>query len=373
MEYQQAEKRLSGVIESMRFPLIYLVVIAHMVSFETPRVTLSWDSQDIYTFVSEMISHNLAKLSVRCYFLISGYYLFKRFVEWNNDVYAGQLKKKIRTLLIPYLLWNLILIVAIYVKYHLFAYFGLGSPANNAADRAALVENSGYNLLWGMPINFPLWYMRDLICMTLISPFFYLVFKYLRIYGLLLLAVFYFTVHHTDIPGFSSTAVFFFGVGAYFAQHQKNPLLLSEGIKSQLLLLAAVLLLICTLLNGTVYHEYVLRLFVPIGAVALINIFDIINKKEGVRNVLAKLAPTSFFIYVAHEVYIINWLKGGWASLAINTSGWGKLLGYFIVPLLCIGVCIGLYSILKKISPALLGILTGGRMSRFVYKEGGKR
>lgn len=368
MEYLQAEKRLSSVIESMRFPLIYLVVIAHMVSFDTPRITLSWNSQDIYTFISEMISHNLARLSVRCYFLISGYFLFKKLVEWNSSVYAGQLKKKIRTLLVPYVLWNLILIAAIVSKYYVFQRLGLDST-NSQVEYDVVGNNSWYQLLWGMPINFPLWYMRDLICMTLISPLFYHGFKYMKGYGLLALVAFYLAVHHTGVPGFSSTAVMFFGAGAYLAIYRQNPLILTLSFKKASIVLAFVLLLVSTLMNGTIYHEYFVRIFILIGVVAVINVFDYLNKRERLRTTLARLAPYSFFIYVAHEVYIINWLKGAWARLPIYEFGWGKLIGYFIVPFLCIGVCIGLYHVIKAINPRLLGLLTGGRMSRFVYKE----
>jgi len=369
MEYLQAEKRLSGVIESMRFPLIYLVVIAHMVSFETPRVTLSWNSHDIYTFISEMISHNLARLSVRCYFLISGYYLFKKLVELNCSVYVGQLKKKIRTLLIPYVLWNLILIAALISKYYLFQRLELNST-NSQAEYETIVNNSWYQLLWGMPINFPLWYMRDLICMTLIAPLFYFWFRYLKGYGLVLLVIFYLTIHNTGIPGFSSTAMMFFGAGAYYAMHKQNLLLVTAPFKKTSMALTLVLLLIATLMNGTTSHEYIVRMFILVGVVAVINLFDDLNDKERWRNTLDKLAPYSFFIYVSHEVYIINWLKGAWTKLPIYEFGWGKLIGYFVVPCLCMLACIGLYYLIKVLNPRLLALLTGGRMSRFVYKEG---
>ncbi|TYR36528.1 acyltransferase [Sphingobacterium phlebotomi] len=368
MEYLQAEKRLSGVIESMRFPLIYLVVIAHMVSFDTPTVTLSWNSEDIYTLISEMISHNLARLSVRCYFLISGYYLFKKLVEWNSSVYVGQLKKKIRTLLIPYVLWNLILVGVIFAKHYIFLKFGL-SVINSEAEYATIRDNSWYQLLWGMPINFPLWYMRDLICMTLVAPLFYYGFKYLKHYGLILSVVFYLGVHNTGVTGFSSTAILFFGAGAYFAMYKQNLLLIMAPFKNISMVLALVLLLISTLMNGKTYHEYIVRAFILVGVVGVINLFDYLNNNERLRTTLAKLAPTSFFIYVAHEVYIINWLKGAWTRLPIYDFGWGKLIGYFMVPCLCVLVCIGLYYLIKVISPKLLALLTGGRMSRFTYKE----
>ena len=366
--YLQAEKRLSDVIESMRFPLTYLVIIAHTIPNELPSVTLSWSSNDIYTLISEMLSHNLAKLSVRCYFLISGYYLFKKLVEWNNSVFTTQLRKKIWTLLMPYVLWNLIFVGATLGKFCLFKILGL-NLANSEMEYDTLRSLSSYDILWGMPINFPLWYMRDLLCMTLIAPLFYFWFKYFRIYGLLLLGIFYLTVHETGIPGFSSTAVMFFGAGAYFAINKKNLLLITAPYKKLSIALATIFLLVSTMMNGTEYHEYVRRFFILVGVVAIINLFDALNNREDWRTTLAKLAPTSFFIYVSHDIYIIKWVKGAWSRLPIAELEWAQLIGYFIIPCLCILVCMGLYHCLKVISPRLLALLTGGRMTRFVYKD----
>lgn len=367
MEYLQAEKRLSDVIESMRFPLIYLVVIAHMVPFDTPRVILSWDDQAIYTLISEMISHNLVKLSVRCYFLISGYYLFKKLTTWDTLTYVRQLQNKLRTLVIPYILWNMILIGAVYAKFYFFKTVGISS-ANSETELMAITNQSWYELLWGMPVNFPLWYMRDLICMTLLAPLFYYWFYCFRRLGLILLVVFYLLVHHTGIAGLSSTAFMFFGAGAFFAINKQNLLLVIGPVKKGCIVLACLFLIIATMMNGTTYHEYISRIFILVGVVAVISLFDQINNRVRLQRRLAKLAPMTFFIYVSHEVYIINLLKGAWTKVCHTASGWGKLMGYFIVPCLCILVCMGLYYLIKISSPRFLNLLTGGRMTIFKYK-----
>lgn len=365
MNITETEKRLSNVLESMRFPLIFLVVIAHMVPFDSPQVRLSWDSHDIYTLVSEMISHNLARLSVRCYFLISGYYVFKKMVEWGEGFYTAQLQKKVRTLLIPYLLWNAILMLAITVKHHTFIQLGLRGDEGYTY----VSESSWYILFWGGPINFPLWYLRDLICMTLLIPLFYYWFRYTKIYGLILLILLYVGVIELRIPGLSTTAFMFFGAGAYFAMYKKDLLRFCAQIRFPSIVLALILLGIATAYNGTAYHEHIVRLFILVGVVAVINVFDMLNDHKGIQRRLVALAPTTFFIYVVHEIYIINWLKGGWARLPIAESGWGKLLGYFVVPCLCIAVCIGLYYLLKRFLPEFLRMATGGRMSHYVFKE----
>lgn len=358
--------RLSNVIETMRFPLVVLVVIAHLVPFSTPRVVFPSDGESLYTFISEMFSHNLARLPVRCYFLISGYYLFKKFEDFNFTKFSSQiLLKRVRTLLIPYLLWNVIMILAILLKNSLFAKIGL-----NTDDGIHMIKNSSlYDFFWGMPVNFPLWYMRDLMVMTLLAPLFFYFFKLTKYFGVILLLIIYLFVVESSIPGLSTTAITFFGIGGYLAIYGKNLLDSPLLIRRLSIVVAAVLLIVSTFMNGTLYHEYIVRLFIVVGVIGIINLFDFLNNYENIRLILVKFAPTSFFIYVIHEIYIINWLKGGWSKLPIYEMAWGKLLGYFIVPIICLSICIFIYSLLKKFVPKVLYVLTGGRMVSFKEKN----
>lgn len=66
--------------------------------------------------------------------------------------------------------------------------------------------------------------LRDLICMSALSPLFYAFFKYLKIYGLLILLALYLSVWETNIAGLSMTAIMFFGAGSYMGIYKKNVL-----------------------------------------------------------------------------------------------------------------------------------------------------
>lgn len=360
-------KRLSTVIETMRFPLIFLVVIAHMLSFDTPTVHLDFSSSDsLFTFVSEMISHNLARLSVRCYFLISGYYIFKEITVWNMSVYSKILTKKLRTVVIPYLAWNIIMMLVIVSKNTVFTKLGWNG---NDEGFGYLVNYKWYDWIWAGPINFPLWYMRDLIVMTILSPIFYYWFNYLKIYGIIPFIVVYLMVIETGLPGLSTTAFIFFALGAMFAILKKDILDFSFKIKYLSIIGAIILLLISTFYNGTSIHEYIVRVFIIVGVFAVFNVFFILTKFPSIRDFFIRYAGTTFFIYVAHEIYIINWLKGGWSKLIINNNVGMRCIGYFLVPLLCIIVCVIIFEIWKKLHPKSLAILTGGRISSYLQKQ----
>src|SRR5690606_22485470 len=100
------EKRLSLVIETLRFPLSFLVVVIHMTPLYYPRVSLDFtEGNMLYVFITELISHNFGAVAVPCYFFISGYYFFNVFKgldKLNFSIYKSVLSKKIRTVFFPY-------------------------------------------------------------------------------------------------------------------------------------------------------------------------------------------------------------------------------------------------------------------------------
>src|SRR5690606_40630389 len=68
--------------------------------------------------------------------------------------------------------------------------------------------------------------------MVFLSPLFYMLFKYTRNIGMLILALLYFAVIESRIPGFSTTAFFFFGLGSYLALSKINLLDLASKSKA---------------------------------------------------------------------------------------------------------------------------------------------
>lgn len=366
MMNSNSQEELSRVIELMRFPLIYLVVIAHMLPFITPMVSLDWTVGDnFYVFLSEMISHNLARISVRCYFIISGYYFFIKIFQMDWKVYNFNVKKRVRTLLIPYLFWITAIILATIIKHHIFLRMGLS--AEEGYD--FILQSSIYDLYWGLPINFPLWYMRDLMVMIILSPLFYYWFKYFRIGGLIPILIFFFSAFEFGVPGISSHAITFFALGAMFAILKIDFLAFCKSIKWISICLGVLLLFVSTIFNGTIYHEYYIRIFIFVGVFGVFGLFSMLSQNSWLSKKLIHLAPFTFFIYVAHEIYIINWLKGGWIRLQINESVEGKIIGFFLVPVLCIVVCMLLFSFWKRIHPVSLMWVTGGRIKSYINKE----
>ena len=364
MDYKD-DHRQSEVVEAMRPLLIVLVLFIHTLPEIRIPVEIQFSSMGLYRILSEMISHNLGGIAVPCFFLISGFFFFYKYEKkWNFKFYLIQLKKRSRTLLIPYLIWNLLFILAIVMKNYVFRFFAL----ENDDFLLTVQTHSWFELLWSIPINFPLWYLRDLICMVVLSPLFFFFFRYTKISGLLLLMGAYLFGWRINMPGFSTTAFFFFGSGAFLALNKKNILFVCARFRYPIALAALFFLCCATYYNGTAYHGYILRVFVPFGVITAVNMTNRIVCYEKWRKILHSLSVTVFFIYAIHIIYIMNWLKGGFYKTVLVHDGWGMILGYLLIPCICLGVCISLYFILSKVCPRLLAVLTGNRISYYNNK-----
>ncbi|CDN75278.1 acyltransferase family protein [Elizabethkingia anophelis] len=350
-------KKQSRTIELLRFPLIVVVVFVHMLPFEQKTLYLNLEAGNVYNIITEMISHHLGRLPVPCFFLFSGYFFFYKITEWNRQVYVSQLKKRIQTLIIPYLCWNMIYIMVIYLK-NLFFYL-LGKDFDDSY--IGLNSSSLYNILWTGPINFPLWYLRDLIVMTILTPLFYYFFKYTKFIGLLLILVIYLSTIESNIPGLSTTAIFYFGLGAYMGQSKYNMLKFAISYGKIAAILAIITLVVTTYYTASQINEYWVRAFLIFGIIVVLFVGYQCTKYNSLKNKLISLAPTVFFIYGLHMIYILGWFKGGLAKSFLASSVWGMLLGYFVIPPLCIGLILIFYRLMKKKLPKTLNTITGNR------------
>ncbi|MCT4205498.1 acyltransferase [Elizabethkingia anophelis] len=350
-------KKQSRTIELLRFPLIVVVVFVHMLPFEQKTLYLNLEAGNVYNIITEMISHHLGRLPVPCFFLFFGYFFFYKITEWNRQVYVSQLKKRIQTLIIPYLCWNMIYIMVIYLK-NLFFYL-LGKDFDDSY--IGLNSSSLYNILWTGPINFPLWYLRDLIVMTILTPLFYYFFKYTKFIGLLLILVIYLSTIESNIPGLSTTAIFYFGLGAYMGQSKYNMLKFAISYGKIAAILAIITLVMTTYYTASQINEYWVRAFLIFGIIVVLFVGYQCTKYTSLKNKLISLAPTVFFIYGLHMIYILGWFKGGLAKSFLASSVWGMLLGYFVIPPLCIGLILIFYRLMKKKLPKTLNTITGNR------------
>ena len=180
------DELLSKTISYLRFPLTVGVVFIHFNLVEHPitihGVSYGQDQPDWYCYFINFFSEVLPQVGVPLFFIISGFLFFYR-VDFDGAVYQQKLLKRVRTLLIPYILWNLIAVL-MQVLYH------IPLLLNNAdihfslarffkaffASEGIFVSSAEQTMVGGgfpYPINLPMWYVRDLMVMVLLAPVIY--------------------------------------------------------------------------------------------------------------------------------------------------------------------------------------------------------
>jgi surface polysaccharide O-acyltransferase-like enzyme len=351
----------------IRFPLIVGIVYIHaydsVVSFGGTESVLT-PTSFAGNFIRDFISGGLAGVAVPLFFFMSGFLFFNNF-DWSGGNYLIKVKSRIKTLLVPFLFWNLLWLGIIAIAQNIPAtaqYFAGGIPH---------ITQSGpydiFNLLIGIdrhPIVFQFWYIRDLIILVMLVPLIHLTLVnkvvasviLVGIFGVWLVGVQYDTAL-SIIPG--PLPVFFFYAGSVLAIYKKTPFFLD---KYGFLMIAVFG--ICTSLS-IVYKDnsldtYLYRIGRLTGMFAALYTTRYFITRGTVRNQLSWLAGTSFFVFAFHEpiMEIAQRLILGIWSPGNDVE---RLLLYFILPLIIIGISIAVYILLKRISPSFVGIITGGR------------
>ena len=119
----------------------------------------------------------------------------------------------------------------------------------------------------GLPFNYPLWFVRDLMMMVLLSPLIYFCVKKLRGFAVALLGLLWMFDIGLGIPGFSTVAFFFFAAGAWFSLSGRNFMqAMRPCLKASAVLYAALALaLLC--LRDAAWNGYLIRLSIVVGIV----------------------------------------------------------------------------------------------------------
>ena len=347
MENIDLDRRQSLVVDAMRFPLITLVVFSHIIADGRALDFINYPfTQNLYYFITFLFSRLLGHIPVCCFFVFSGYYFFYKQDKLSLELYKIRLSKRITSLLIPFFIWNIIFLIVIFIKLHLFDLVGLDN--RNEAD--LLHHSLLFEHLWTNPINFPLWFMRDLFCISLLSPIVYYFLKTFKNWGLLIVIAAYVLlpeVSNIGVPGLGFRAVVFFSIGAYFSINKQNMLefFLKKTTLVISLIISLVMIVVCTMKIGTSDLEMYRRFFSFFGMGAFFFIADyLFSKFDSIKEFCLERKPMVFLIYVLHPIYILFWVR----ALTINRGFLskyysGKIFGYFITPIITILIIIFIY------------------------------
>lgn len=346
----------SKTINWLRFPLIVLVVYIHnygaVYNFSPNIGWTNITSVDVYEIIRILFSKVISHLAVPCFFFISGYLFFYNINVFSKKTYISKLKKRLFTLLIPYLLWNIIAII--------FDFCDFYSKHNILDSITHTINNLWY--FFTNPLDYPLWYVRNLMILSALSPIYFYLFKRktLLFVGLFIVILLVFG-HSTNI-----NSIVFFGLGAYLSINKLNIISTFRSIKLPMYIIAFITMCLCVYFNSkyTDIGKRIYPLFLLSGIISVFNLASICIEKEIIKE--KKLLTSSvFFIYAIHVLLPISWTNAYFQqafSLCEGNYGLCTVI-YLIQPLLKTALCIALFLLMKMIVPKAVYLLSGSRIS----------
>ena len=349
----------SKAIEWLRFFCAVLVVFIHAFG---PKVASY--KNGVYDTIRILFSQGIGRVAVPIFFIISGFLFFVKLERWDSQIWINKLKNRVHSLLIPYFIWNLI---AILVSLYFFSSRWIvkgGAPPN----LIIWYENiGGLKAFWNSesglwPIDGPLWFIRNLIILVILSPIIHYYLKKTGILGLVILGILYIFRWWKEIPGLELSGFYFFSLGGFFSINQID---FSSFFKKYRLLstsLAVPLLagIVFTYGNNNVFFPELRGLFTIFGSASVIGIVSYLigNKKIHER---AFLSNSSFLIFAAHNVMLLLMVMLKMNKAFPSTSQIALTIKYFAAPSITIAILLGCYYLMNRWTPRLLAFLTGRR------------
>ena len=305
----------------LRLPLIVLITFAH--SYSGVRAGWSlWDGGwDTYEVLKLVVSETMVKVAMPTFFVMSGYLFFVNVTEWNAKTYWNKLRRRVKTLLVPYIIWN----IAMAVKLKSFSL-------------SIFVE----------PANMPLWFLRDLMVISLLTPIIYIIVRKLGYWLIGLLAISYLSGVYAFIPGLSVYAIYFFTFGAFLSIHKMDLVASLKRVEIPAYVLSVLFAISMLLTYNIIVFSSLMLCFRLTGAVAVFCLASRILSSTN-RRLPSFVCDSSYFIYLAHYVFFFSFIDTAFFAL-FGASIPALSIHYLFCPLVKVAIFVGIYIIYKKLS-----------------------
>lgn len=345
-------------ITSLRFLLAVLVIFIHNNLTRDNAINyyhLDFLEPQIITWLKLFVCTIIGGAAVPLFYVFAGYLQCRK-----NDAYGVLLKKRTKSLLVPYILWTLLAVLMYFVGQTIP---GLSLFMNN--DNNIVCEwrlKDWFNLFWvhwtndvtGHPFITQFWFLRNLIILVVFSPL--LRFFVKKTPFSLFIVLFLYYLHGSKFGIIVS--LFFYMSGILFAEYNVNFFSLLDKIKwyEFIVVLMVEMFAVILLPEETKFLE----LCTITSCFVLLKVSKIIISNEKLFGIAEYLSGFTFFLFAIHNPFIepvLNKLS----YRIIPLHGIGCFVQFIIPPILTviIGTTIGI--ICKRLLPHVFTILNGGR------------
>ena len=281
--------REKNKISYLHFFMSVLVILIHSINNETK----------FERFFS--IDGGIGQFAVPLFFVISGFLFFINIRSVEDT--RNKLKRRVYTLLIPYLIWNLI-----YYMIHLLLKPGSGTSINEIIEAAFTYK-----------YNPSFWFMYQLILLSIVSPALYFIFnlnwRAQRITRLLVVIIVLIVLELSvafgiDIPYLNEDAFIYYVCGYLLASLYNSGKTKLISRKNILIFVALFVLAFAfnrynynlLLQNAKYYNPFVSTIIIVrlCGAMLLFYFFDLLFSYDSVP----KFMSQTFFLYAIHYMIV---------------------------------------------------------------------
>ena len=384
------EAQLSRKITNISLLLMVLVVFIHgynenlQFGKDVQYVPPAW-----LCFLERFFSDGICRIAVPLFFAISGYLACESIGRTLSiSSYSKLLKKRVFSLMIPYLLVSAAGILLV-IGLQLFP-FSRPFFNNYSLEKSGLHD---WGRVWLLdPVPYQLWFIRFLMNYFLFFPVLFFVLRYLREFALLVLFAFwaYTPLYHIfghfkiafsgitflfclagnlDFAPYIPTqkneleGLFFFALGIYASLHSV-PLSLKKG--GGILLMAGVLWLCWVAYRTGIsldmpprHNEvhYHLIGFTLMGVILFWYLFDLFSGSY--QKIFSQAAPYTFGIFLFHEP-LLTILKKGIVKMA-GPSDISLLISYLFTPVVSFAFALLFSRFIAVKIPGVYSLFTGNR------------
>jgi fucose 4-O-acetylase-like acetyltransferase len=366
---------LSQKFRFWSFVSMFLLVFVHGYNLEFRYLqpwTTPMEPMTPTAFVEYLLANGLFRFRIPLLFIISGYL----FALHDDQPHGQRVKKRLRTLGLPYLIWSgLGIALTFALEFHPYTRAIIADSRVVQIDDARLLlqDYQWYELLFRwifLPVSYQLWFIRVLLIYNLAYP-------WIRsaVLGKVSRPIF-FTVATLLWMGtfgfilFEGEGLLFFALGVWiqktnFSIEQPRRWLHPAGWFVAFLVMALVktwlafqgqelignsaFTLITFLHKGVVISGLIAAWF---GGDAVVRWFM-------ARSWFVWLSAFSFMIYALHAPFIAYFINPV-ISFFQPFEG-ARLAAFVLLPLLVIALCVGVGALLRAVLPKTYSLLTGGR------------
>ncbi len=344
------ESRLINVIK-----LLSIVLVLYIHAFSGIEYGFQNDNFffNVVQIIEYVIAQVIARAGVPLFFLILSLLLYRK-----NFTFKENFKKKVKRILIPYIIVNTIWIIifAVFQNIEFFKVF-FNNEGNNIKNWNMMDWIDAYIPMFNRvkPFVYPLWFLKDLFLLNIFSIIIKkIIDKFPKLYFILIVGIWLLNI---NLGILEAQSLFFFSIGYYIVRYNIRFNKLNNikfSIVSIIYLISAFIIAYIEILYKEIFVIHNLFIIISMCYLYLVAnkcIFLTENK------IGKKLIESSYFIYLFHEWNMLFVRKI--LDKLIRNNYIIDFAKYFCLPLIIIILCLCVSKIWKKISKKTYKVVMG--------------